>query len=71
MLTLRLSDYGIDPQNGFLGSPPLQRLDSKYFSPWENLLDRLSHLLVAWRFREEVDKVIDIRTIRYYDIVDA
>ena len=52
-----LADYGIDAKTGFLPStPPLSRLP-EYFEPWESLLDDLSHYLLVWKLRKQVEKV--------------
>lgn len=60
MIIPRLEDYGISEKTGFLPEqPPLRRLP-EYFEPWEQVVDDLSHLLVAWKLRARIDKVFGI-----------
>ncbi|KAL1918908.1 uncharacterized protein VTP21DRAFT_2289 [Calcarisporiella thermophila] len=51
----RLEDYGISPATGFLPeAPPLRRLISDEFAPWEEALDDLHGLLLTRRVRERI-----------------
>ncbi|KAL1915628.1 uncharacterized protein VTP21DRAFT_6387 [Calcarisporiella thermophila] len=58
-----LQDFDISPRTGFLPEePPLQRLPDPYYEPWENVVNELTHLLLAGRLREKVLKlpILDI-----------
>ncbi|KAI9026567.1 Indoleamine 2,3-dioxygenase [Phycomyces nitens] len=53
-----LESYDISPQTGFLPStPPLRRLPSSYFAPWESLMEDCNALLLAGKLRERVHKL--------------
>lgn len=57
-LVLRLSDYEISPETGFLpATPPLGRLPGEYFAEWEDLMLHLPELNNAKRLRAEVRKL--------------
>lgn len=58
---MRLEDFGIDPVMGFLPKhPPLLRLPDAYFEPWEETLDNVSHLLVAWKLRQRISTIPEL-----------
>ena len=55
---IRLSDYEISPETGFLpATPPLKRLPGEYFAAWENLMLHLPELNKAKQLRNEVGKL--------------
>ncbi|KMU75828.1 indoleamine 2,3-dioxygenase family protein [Coccidioides immitis RMSCC 3703] len=58
----KLSDYGIDPEYGFLPSePPLARL-SDYYSPWEHVIENLQSLVLSGRLWDTVRRMPTLST---------
>lgn len=58
----QLSDYGIDPQYGFLPSElPLTRLPD-YYSEWEHILENLQALVLSGRLWEAIQKLPTLST---------
>ncbi|KAK4039478.1 Indoleamine 2,3-dioxygenase [Parachaetomium inaequale] len=54
---LSLDDYAVT-SNGFLPSdPPLKKLPSPYYAPWESLIESLSTSLAHKTLRHEVDQL--------------
>ncbi|KAJ1678628.1 tryptophan 2,3- dioxygenase, partial [Spiromyces aspiralis] len=54
-LPLPLEDYDVDLEFGFLPhDPPLKRLPDPYYEPWERLVDKLNHFILAGRLRDAV-----------------
>ncbi len=54
MKPLRLEDFHISAESGFLTPDPLHRLPDAYYEPWEQTVDDLMHLLVAGRLRSRI-----------------
>ncbi|MCS6923341.1 MAG: indoleamine 2,3-dioxygenase [Fimbriimonadales bacterium] len=53
---LRLEDYEVHPERGFLpAQDPLPYLEDPYYAPWEQIAADLPKLLVARRVRQVVD----------------
>ncbi|KAL0098108.1 Indoleamine 2,3-dioxygenase [Phycomyces blakesleeanus] len=64
-----LESYDISPQTGFLPSqPPLRRLPSAYFAPWESLMEDCNGLLLAGKLRERVHKLPLLDSIRLQNV---
>ncbi|KAK4236846.1 hypothetical protein C8A03DRAFT_16544 [Achaetomium macrosporum] len=56
-LPLSLEDYAVT-SNGFLpAEPPLERLPSDYYSPWESLIESLPTSLAEQTLRSQVDRL--------------
>ncbi len=54
--TLRLEDYEVHPERGFLpAEDPLPYLEDPYYAPWEQIAADLPKLLVAQQIRRVVD----------------
>lgn len=55
---IRLEDYAVSDRNGFLPtSPPLAKLPSAYYEPWEALASRLSTLIKDGSIRSKIDNL--------------
>ncbi|KAJ5792287.1 Indoleamine 2-3-dioxygenase [Penicillium pulvis] len=55
---IRLEDYAVSDRNGFLPtSPPLAKLPSAYYEPWEALACRLSTLIKDGSIRSKIDNL--------------
>ncbi|KAG9295203.1 hypothetical protein G9A89_006184 [Geosiphon pyriformis] len=68
---MRLEDYDISPETGFLPStPPLKRLPDPYYFPWESLIDISHELLLAGRLRECVNKLPLLTTDRLQSVAE-
>lgn len=53
-----LSDYGIDPQRGFLAPElPLTSLPDPYYAKWETVLEKVQALILSRRIRTTVQRL--------------
>jgi indoleamine 2,3-dioxygenase len=59
-----LSDYGINPEYGFLPSElPLERLPDPYYNKWEAIVGNLQGLILSKRLRGVIDRLPVFSTI--------
>lgn len=55
----KLEDYGL-AETGFLPAErPLSRIESPYYSAWENIMDQFHQLLITQQLR---DAVLNVHT---------
>lgn len=53
-----LSDYGIDPQRGFLPPElPLTSLPDPYYAKWETVIEKVQALILSRRIRTTVQRL--------------
>jgi len=57
-LDIKLEDYGVSFQKGFLPSEePLKVLPSSYYQPWETIIQEIPKLIRTFELRQEVDRL--------------